>query len=70
MFMSYPAVNHVQYRLTAEGQGTRLKFTHRAFGHIPEEVQEGVSMGWDYGLKRIREIAERLQRDRRKQTKQ
>src|SRR5207247_1251066 len=32
MPMSYPAVNHVQYRLTAEGGGTRLKFVHRAMG--------------------------------------
>src|SRR5687767_12908398 len=29
MFVSYPAINHVQYRLTAEGGGTRLKITHR-----------------------------------------
>src|ERR1700680_4325926 len=24
MFMSFPSLNHVQYRLTAEGDGTRL----------------------------------------------
>src|SRR6202045_2628310 len=29
LFMSFPALNHVQYRLTADGEGTRLKFTHR-----------------------------------------
>src|SRR5882672_10350061 len=58
MFMSYPAVSHVQYRLTAEGAGTRLKITHRALGLIPEEHREGVAQGWEHGLKRIREIAE------------
>ena len=35
MFMSFPALNHVQYRLTAEGDGTRLKFTHRGDGPDP-----------------------------------
>jgi hypothetical protein len=64
MFMSYPAINHVQYRLTAEGDGTRLKITHRALGQIPPEVQMNAGEGWDYGLRRIREIAERLAGER------
>ena len=59
-----PAVNHVQYRLTAEGDGTRLKFTHRAMGPIPEEIRENVGKGWDYKLKRIAEIAPRLLAER------
>jgi uncharacterized protein YndB with AHSA1/START domain len=58
MFMSYPAASHVQYRLTAEGDGTRLKLTHRALGLIPQEHREGVVEGWSHGLKRIRDIAE------------
>jgi hypothetical protein len=60
MFMSFPAVNHVQYRLTAEGDVTRLKFTHRAMGPIPDEFRENVGMGWDYGLNRIAAIASGL----------
>src|SRR3954471_12124786 len=47
MFMSYPAANHVQYRLTAEGSTTRLKFSHRSMGLIPKEHMEGMNMGWD-----------------------
>ena len=58
MFMSYPAVSHVQYRLATEGKGTRLKITHRAMGQITQEHREGVHMGWEHGLKRIRELAE------------
>jgi hypothetical protein len=69
MFMSYPGINHVQYRLTAEGEGTRLKLTHRAFGQIPREVQEGAGEGGDYALKRVREIAERLKNERRRETR-
>jgi uncharacterized protein YndB with AHSA1/START domain len=60
MFMSFPAANHVQYRLSAEGKVTRLRFLHRAMGPIPEEIREGVGHGWDHGLKRIVEIAARL----------
>lgn len=59
MFMSCPATNFVQYRLTAEGNRTRLKLVHRAMGLIPAEHREGVGEGWAHGLKRIREIAER-----------
>jgi hypothetical protein len=65
MFMSFPSVNHVQYRLIADGKVTHLKFTHRAMGPIPEEVREGVGHGWDYGLKRIAGIAVRLMSERR-----
>jgi hypothetical protein len=69
MFMSFPSVNHVQYRLTADRNGTRLKFTHRAMGPIPEEVRENVGTGWDYGLGRIAGIAARLVTERRKGAK-
>jgi uncharacterized protein YndB with AHSA1/START domain len=67
MFISYPAINHLQYRLTAEGDGTRLKFTHRAFGHMPKGFIDGAEQGWEYGLKRIGQIAARLQGERRKE---
>ncbi len=64
MFMSFPATNHVQYRLTPEGDGTRLSLMHRAFGAIPDEVRERVGGGWEYKLERIRAIAERLKNER------
>ncbi len=59
MPMSYPALNHVQYRLKEEGKGTRLIIHHRAMGLIPPEHRDGMPEGWEHGLKRIREIAER-----------
>ena len=67
MFMSYPALNHVQYRLKAvDDGGARLTFTHRAFGTISPEHRDGVGQGWEHGLKRICEIAERLDRAARR----
>jgi hypothetical protein len=65
MFMSFPGINHIQYRLTADGDGTRLKFTHRAMGPIPEEVREGVGHGWEFRMGRIGEIAARLMLERK-----
>jgi Activator of Hsp90 ATPase homolog 1-like protein len=65
MFMSYPAINFVQYRLTPDGDGTRLTITHQAFGQIPPQDREGVQEGWSHGLKRIRELAERQKKGRK-----
>jgi uncharacterized protein YndB with AHSA1/START domain len=59
MPMSYPALNHVQYRLKAEGGGTRLTVLHRAMGLILPEHRDGMPEGWEHGLTRIRELAER-----------
>jgi hypothetical protein len=69
LFMSYPALSHVQYRLTAEGDDTRLQLTHRAMGLIEPQHRDGVGGGWEYILQRIRDIAERLKNAREKQAK-
>lgn len=58
MPMSFPAVNHVQYRLKPEGGGTRLCLVHRAIGLIPHEHLDGMPDGWAHGMNRIKEIAE------------
>jgi uncharacterized protein YndB with AHSA1/START domain len=58
MPMSYPAINHVQYRLAAEGKGTRLSLVHRAMGLIPAEHRDGMPEGWEHGLRMIKERAE------------
>ena len=59
MMMSYPAVNHIQYRLTAQGNGTRLAFVHRGMGQITPEHRDGMPKGWGIWLDRIRQTAER-----------
>ncbi len=59
MMMSYPASNHVQYRLKPAGGGTLLTIIHRAMGPIPPEHRDGMPEGWEHGLKRIKELAER-----------
>jgi uncharacterized protein YndB with AHSA1/START domain len=63
LFMSYPAVSNVQYRLSEENGITRLKFAHRAMGYIDfdPQIKEGwahVESGWGSLLSRIRAGAE------------
>lgn len=58
MFMSYPAVNHVQYRLKPENGGTRLTMTHRGFGQISPEHAKGADMGWGEIVDKIKKTAE------------
>lgn len=58
MPMSYPAVNHVQYRLKANGDGTLLTFVHRAMGLILPEHRDGMPDGWTQWINQIRERAE------------
>jgi hypothetical protein len=58
LFMSFPATSNIQYRLTADGDATILRFIHTAMGLIPDEVSAGVSTGWDDLLGRIRAASE------------
>jgi uncharacterized protein YndB with AHSA1/START domain len=67
MMMSYPAINHVQYRLKAESAGTRLTIHHRAMGLFIPEHLDGMPEGWEHGLQRIREIAEKKNKQRSNQ---
>ncbi len=62
MPMSYPAVNHVQYRFKEKDGGTQLTFLHRAMGLILPEHRDGMPEGWHHWLDRIRELAERRAR--------
>ncbi len=63
LFMSFPAMSNVQYRLSEiEGGLTRVQFAHRAIGQIPDNLREGpysVNTGWSYTLAKLRENAER-----------
>src|SRR5271154_6505651 len=59
MMMSYPAVNHLQYRFTVQGTGTRLTFVHRGMGLITAQHREGMPKGWAHWIDKIRQRAER-----------
>jgi hypothetical protein len=58
LFMSYPAVSNVQYRLTEADGGTLIKFRHTALGLIQENHRKGVTSGWSHIHERVRKQAE------------
>ncbi|MDE3187632.1 MAG: SRPBCC domain-containing protein [Acidobacteriota bacterium] len=63
LFMSYPVINNVQYRLSEVPGGTLITFRHSAFGLIQEEHRKGVNVGWNYIHEQARLRAERLHAD-------
>ena len=58
LFMSYPVVSNVQYRLSEVDSGTLIKFHHSALGLITEEHRTGVVPGWAHMNEGIRKRAE------------
>ena len=58
LFMSYPVVSNVQYRLSEESGGTLIQFRHAAFGLIQDDHRAGVSSGWTHINNRVRSRAE------------
>ncbi|MBC7900788.1 MAG: SRPBCC domain-containing protein [Saprospiraceae bacterium] len=54
MFMSYPAINHIEIKLEQIAGGTKLNFRHRAIGMIDPEHRAGVGTGWSHMLESIK----------------
>jgi len=50
MFMSYPALNHLEIRLEEIPGGTRVNLRHRAIGFLDPEHRAGVTKGWGHML--------------------
>ena len=63
LFMSYPVVSNVQYRLSEVDGGTLIKFHHAALGLIEDQHRENVQKGWGHihaGLQKRAEAAVRI----------
>lgn len=53
MFMSYPALNHVEIKLEESPSGVKVTLRHRALGLIAEDHRKGVHTGWKHMLDSI-----------------
>lgn len=53
MFMSYPALNHVEVKLEQRPGGTHVELRHRAMGFIDPQHRQGVSSGWKLHLENV-----------------
>jgi hypothetical protein len=58
LFMSYPVVSNVQYRLKEVEGGTLITFRHSALGFVPDDVGDGLSRNWTQLLESVRTRAE------------
>jgi len=59
MFMSYPAINHIEVKLEEAGDGTKVTLRHRAIGMISKEHREGISKGWGLILEGLKTDCEK-----------
>jgi uncharacterized protein YndB with AHSA1/START domain len=46
MFMSYPALNHVEIKLAQAPGGTQVTLRHRAIGILEEAHRQNIGTGW------------------------
>ena len=58
LFMSYAVTGHVQFRLTQVAGGAELFLRHRVLGQVEEDHRAGVTHGWDYFLKGVKQLSE------------
>jgi hypothetical protein len=58
LFMSYPVISNVQYRLSQADGGTLIQFRHSALGLIEENHRKGVTGGWKHIHEGVRKLAE------------
>jgi hypothetical protein len=54
MMMSHAVASHFQYRLTAQGAGTRLELTHTILGEVTPEHRSGMNQGWAHILNSVK----------------
>ena len=55
MFMSYPALNHIEVKLEQRPGGTRVDLRHRAMGFIDPAHRQNVTTGWKHILDGVAE---------------
>src|SRR5256885_16562155 len=53
MFMSYPALNHVEIKLDQAPGGTKLTLRHRAIGFLDETHRQNLGKGWKHYLDNV-----------------
>jgi hypothetical protein len=69
LFMSYPVVSNVQYRLSEVAGGTLIKFQHTALGLIEDQHREGLGKGWGHIHASLRKKAESVAQGKKAATR-
>jgi len=58
MFMSYPAINHVEVKIEPAAAGCKVVLRHRAVGMIDPQHRKGVVGGWAHMLSQTKKDCE------------
>src|SRR5215813_13495034 len=58
MFMSYPALNHVEVKVEPAGSGCKVVLRHRALGMIDPDHRKNVGTGWNHMLSLVKKDSE------------
>ena len=53
LFMSYPALNHIEVKIDQIAGGARVTLRHRAIGMIDPEHRAGLTEGWKHMLEAV-----------------
>src|SRR5882757_373554 len=53
MFMSYPALNHVEIKLDQVAGGTKVTLRHRSIGLLEEAHRQNIGTGWKNYLNNV-----------------
>ena len=54
LFMSYPALNHIEVKIDQISGGAKVTLRHRALGIIDPQHREGVTEGWKHLLEAVK----------------
>jgi Activator of Hsp90 ATPase homolog 1-like protein len=58
LFMSFPVISNVQYRLKEVPDGTSITLNHSALGLVPDDYREGLGHGWASIFERVKKQVE------------
>lgn len=58
MFMSYPALNHLEIKVEPDSGGCKVLLRHRALGMIDPQHRKGVTTGWNHMLTLVKKDCE------------
>jgi hypothetical protein len=58
MFMSYPAINHVEVKIEPAAGGCKVVLRHRAIGMIDPEHRKNIVGGWNHMLSQTKKDCE------------
>ena len=54
LFMSYPALNHIEVKMDQVSGGAKVTLRHRAIGMIDPEHRAGLTEGWKHMLEIVK----------------